>query len=193
MSDSVAYSSALLEPSLWVRRWAHLVGVGDTVLDYACGSGRHARFFASRGARVSAVDRDGEALEAIGDLPGITTRQLDLEGPDWPLEGETYDAVIVTNYLYRPRLESLLGLVRPRGVLIYETFAVGNEALGRPRNPDFLLREEELLDWVLGRMRIVAFEQGRSEWPRAAVMQRLCVAGGERAYPVALNIRGAQP
>ncbi len=132
-------------PSDWVRRFAALVPVGANVLDLAAGGGRHARWLAERGCRVTAVDRDAAALATMKGVAGIETRVLDLEGPDWPLGGEQFDAVVVANYLYRPRFAALFELVRPGGLLIYETFMLGNERFGKPSNPDFLLRPRELV------------------------------------------------
>lgn len=167
-------------PSEWVCRFAALIAPGASVLDYACGGGRHARWLAARGARVVAVDRDAAALEGLREVEGVTTRRLELEAADWPLAGEHFDAVVVSNYLYRPRLAALFGLVRPGGLLIYETFMIGNERFGRPSNPDFLLRPNELLDAFAGRLNVVAFEQGEVARPKPAMVQRLCaVRGGE--------------
>ena len=162
------------EPSAWVRRFLPLVVPGGTVLDHACGGGRHARLFAARGFRVVAVDRNAEALATLTGVPGIEARCEDLEDGPWPLAGELFDAVVVTNYLYRPRLHELLACVAPAGVLIYETFMVGNERFGRPANPEFLLRPGELLDCLGEGFTVLAFEQGVVERPKAAVVQRVC-------------------
>lgn len=159
-------------PSEWVRRFADLLPSGARVLDLAAGGGRHARLLAGRGFRVTAVDRDAAALATMEGVAGIETRVLDLEGPDWPLGGEQFDAVVVANYLYRPRFAALFELVRPGGLLIYETFMLGNERFGKPSNPDFLLRPRELVDCLPEGWSVVAFEQGEVERP--AVIQRLC-------------------
>ena len=159
-------------PSEWVRRFAALLPEGARVLDLAAGGGRHARWLAERGCRVTAVDRDAAALATMKGVAGIETRVLDLEGPDWPLGGEQFDAVVVANYLYRPRFAALFELVRPGGLLIYETFMLGNERFGKPSNPDFLLRPRELVDCLPEGWSVVAFEQGEVERP--AVIQRLC-------------------
>jgi SAM-dependent methyltransferase len=165
-------------PSAWVTRFAPLIRRGARVLDLASGAGRHARYLASTsGVNVIAVDRDANALHALESVANVHTRCLDLEGDGWPLDGETFDAVIVTNYLWRPRFDALLALIAPDGVLIYETFAVGNEAFGKPSNPAFLLSENELLDRVAGEMRVVAFEQGRVDFPKTAVVQRIAAVG----------------
>jgi SAM-dependent methyltransferase len=161
-------------PSDWVRRFAALIVPGATVLDYACGSGRHARWLAECGARVTAVDRDPSALDTLRDFAGVRARRLELEEADWPLVGEAFDAVVVTNYLYRPRLQALFDLVRPGGVLIYETFMLGNERFGKPSNPDFLLRPGELATSLPAGWSVVAFEQGEVATPRPAMIQRLC-------------------
>ena len=146
-----------LAPSPWVQRWSHLVAPGATVLDVACGSGRHLRWFADRGCRVTGVDRDAAALAplaAIGE-----TVAADIEGGPWPLAGRRFDAVIVTNYLWRPLLPTLIASVSDGGVLLYETFTHGNATVGKPSNPNFLLQPAELLQAVTG-LRVIAYEDG---------------------------------
>lgn len=144
------------------------------MLDLACGSGRHTRLLAGMGHRVEAVDRNADALAALEGVDGVTVRHADLEGGPWPYHTEVFDAVVVSRYLYRPLLPTLLKVVASQGVLIYETFMVGNEQFGSPTNPAFLLRTGELLDLVKGRMAVVAFEQGAVSFPQPAMMQRLC-------------------
>ena len=134
-----------LTPSPWITRFAHLIAPNARVLDLAAGRGRHARWLAARGARVVAVDRDPDALATMAGVPRITARACDLEAGAWPLEGERFDAIVVTNYLHRPLFPHLRAALAPDGVLLYETFAMGNEAFGRPTNPDFLLCRDELL------------------------------------------------
>ena len=145
------------EPSAWVRRWTHLVPSGGTVLDVACGQGRHMRWFAGRGHPVTGVDRDPTAVAAAASLGHAV--EADIENGPWPFTNETFDAVVVTNYLWRPLWPALLGSVAPGGVLLYETFAEGNETVGRPSRPDFLLRNGELLEACRG-LRVVAYEDG---------------------------------
>ncbi len=163
-------------PSPWVARWAASIRPGGEVLDVACGSGRHSRYLAARGCRVVAVDRDATALTALAAVPGVQTQAADLEAAPWPFPPERFDGVIVSNYLHRPLFGSLVAALRPGGVLIYETFMLGNEALGRPSNRDFLLRPGELLDVLGARLTVVAFEQGRVDQPKPAVIQRVCAA-----------------
>ncbi|MBL8518838.1 MAG: class I SAM-dependent methyltransferase [Betaproteobacteria bacterium] len=159
-------------PSAWVKRWSDLVPPGADVLDLACGAGRHSRCLASRGCRVWAVDVD---VSRFSDVPaGVTLSQADLEADVWPLTGRDFDAVVVTNYLHRARFGELLDCVRPGGLLIYETFAVGNERFGRPANPDFLLRPGELRERVRGAFAILGFDEGEVAHPRPAVAQRIC-------------------
>ena len=162
--------------SEWVKRFAPLIPEGGRVLDPACGNGRHARLLAGLGYRVEAVDRDPEAIAALQGLEGVSPRLADLEGGPWPYHAHGFDGVVVTNYLYRPLLPQLLKLIEVGGVLIYETFMVGNERFGKPSNPAFLLRPGELLEIVRGRMSVVAFEQGEVSSPRPAMVQRLCAA-----------------
>lgn len=161
-------------PSAWVERWAGRVRSGGTVLDVACGGGRHARFFASHGCTVEAVDRDATALSVLRAFDGVSATCADLENGPWPYAGRTFDAVVVTNYLFRPLLPVLVEAVAPGGVLIYETFAVGNERYGRPTNPDFLLRPGELMGAVRGRLNVFAFESMLVDTPKLAMVQRIC-------------------
>ena len=167
-----------IAPSYWVRRFAALIPTGGRVLDVACGSGRHARLLANLGYQVEAVDRDALALAALDGSQRITTRIADLENGPWPFDAACFDGVIVSNYLYRPRFDALIDVLRPGGVLIYETFMVGNESLGKPSNPDFLLQPGELLDRVRRRLTVIAFEQGRVDEPNPAFLQRICAAAG---------------
>jgi SAM-dependent methyltransferase len=177
-----------LTPSPWVLRFAHLVPAQARVLDLACGRGRHARLFAERGCRVLAVDRDAEALAPLSGAAGIETRVLDLEAGAWPLAGERFDAIVVTNYLHRPLFAFILAALAEDGVLLYETFARGHEAYGRPTNPDFLLEPEELLHLTRESVRVVAFEQGRIALGGAsAVVQRLAAVGHARIWPPPLD------
>jgi SAM-dependent methyltransferase len=171
------------EASAWILRHAGLVSPGARVLDLAAGSGRHARLFAARGAAVVAIDRDAGALGALAAVAGVEVRCADLEGPVWPLAGESFDAVIVSRYLHRPRFDDVLALLAPAGTLLYETFAVGNERFGRPTNPAFLLEPGELLERVHERLVVVDFEQGAHGQPPTAVVQRLAAVGRARVWP----------
>lgn len=165
------------DASHWVRRHAPLILPGE-VLDLACGGGRHARLLASLGHPVLALDRDQLAL-AKAEGPGITTLQADLEQPGapWPFDAGRFSGIVVTNYLHRPLMLDLLASLSPDGVLIYETFAIGNELMGKPSNPAFLLQPGELLDLAgANGLRIVAFEEGVVQLPKAAMVQRLCCA-----------------
>lgn len=155
-------------------RWAPLVRGGNEVLDLACGYGRHARFFAARGCRVLAVDRDAAALATLAAVQGVTPRQADLEGTPWPFEPESFAAVVVTNYLHRPLFGPILGALRAGGILVYETFMHGNGRFGKPSNPEFLLQPGELLEVVGTELAVVAFEQGQVETPKRALVQRIC-------------------
>ena len=151
-------------PSPWVQRWTHLITPGGEVLDLACGHGRHMRHLAEHGFRPLGLDRNPEALanaQAWGE-----TCLADVENHAWP-----FDAVIITNYLWRPLVPQILASLAPHGVLIYETFALGNETVGRPSRPDFLLRHGELLHMCAG-LHIVAYENGFIDAP-ARFVQRV--------------------
>lgn len=151
----------LEDPSQWVQRWSHLIANNATVLDLACGHGRHMRWFAARGNQVTGIDRSPEAI-ASASVWGETIA-ADLENGAWPLMADgsqrRFDAVIVTNYLWRALFQPIQDSLAPGGVLIYETFAVGNESVGKPSRADFLLQPAELLSAFAG-LRVVAFEDG---------------------------------
>lgn len=165
----------MIPPSPWVVRHAKSIPACGKVLDLACGSGRHARFLAGLGYPVLAVDRDPEALAGLSTIEGITTRQLDLEGEEWPLAGQVFDGIVVTNYLWRPRLPDVLALLAPGGALIYETFMVGNAAYGKPSNPDFLLQAGELRQLAAAAgLREVDYAEGYVASPKPAMRQAIC-------------------
>ncbi|WP_411881228.1 class I SAM-dependent methyltransferase [Polaromonas sp. YR568] len=173
------------DPSGWVQRWSHLVPERGTVLDVACGHGRHARWFHQRNHPLVLVDRSQEAMAfTAASLPAqaFEAAVADIEAGPWPFAGRRFDAVVVTNYLWRPLLPTLLGSLAAGGVLIYETFTQGNETVGKPSRPDFLLRTGELLEICAG-LRVVAFEEGFHENPPrfvqriAAVRQAAATAG----------------
>ena len=163
------------EASRWVGRWAPCIAAGGTVLDLACGNGRHARHLADLGFRVAAVDRDAVALAGLQGLRGIDPVAADLEAGSWPFEGRQFAAIVVTNYLHRPLFPLLIAALAPGGLLIYETFRQGNESYGKPSNPAFLLAPHELLAVAHdGMLQVVAFEDGFSAFPKPAMVQRLC-------------------
>jgi SAM-dependent methyltransferase len=163
---------ALGAPSPWISRWSHLVPPGCEVLDVACGSGRHLQWFAARGHAVVGVDRDIAAARA--QVPSAQLVQADIENGPWPLatpEGpRRFGAVVVTNYLWRPLLPTLLKSLTPGGLLLYETFALGNETVGRPARPDFLLQPGELLRLCAG-LDVVAYENGFLDQPERFVQR----------------------
>lgn len=162
-------------PMPWIERWAGLIPAGGRVLDLACGSGRHAVYLAGQGYRVDAVDIDlGSSEAARGQSDDVTWLQHDLEGAPWPFAAGGYQGVVVANYLHRPLFPFLMETLAPGGVLIYATFAMGQERYGRPRNPAFLLMPGELLEVVRGQMRVVAYEDVVEAGDPPARVQRLC-------------------
>jgi len=181
-----------LPPSDWIKRWAHLVRPQGTVLDVACGSGRHAHWLATQGFHVTGVDRDTQALaQAHAQWPPQATppHQLvaaDIENQPWPLPGHTFDALVTTNYLWRPLWPTLLASLAPGGVYLHETFAHGNATVGKPSRPDFLLQPGELLVACTG-LHVVAYENGFCTNPDRFV-QRI-VAVRDTTPPEALPAR----
>lgn len=160
-------------PSEWVQRFAPLIRSGGRVLDLACGSGRHVRFLTQAGFQVEAVDRVVSSL----DFPHqATVRQIDLEAQPWPYAVGEFDGIVVTNYLHRPLFPYLCLSLATGGVLIYETFSEGNQLLGSPRNPDYLLQSGELLEQVKGQLEVNAYEELCVVQNRRAVIQRVCAA-----------------
>lgn len=160
-------------PSDWIRRWAPLIRPGGTVLDLACGSGRHLRWLAAQGFALTGVDRDAQALAPLAGLG--ETIVADIEGGPWPLAGRRFDAIVVSNYLWRPLFPAIRAALADDGVLLYETFADGHQALGRPSRPDFLLQPGELLGLAAG-LQVVAYEAGRLDDPPRLV-QRIAALG----------------
>ncbi|HQR50145.1 MAG TPA: class I SAM-dependent methyltransferase [Methylophilaceae bacterium] len=161
-------------PSSWVTRFAPLIRQGGSVLDLACGGGRNARWLAQQGWRVEAVDRDPAAIAGLRGVKNISALQADLEVAPWPYPGRKFDGVVVCRYLYRPLLPVLAASLAEGGVLIYETFMLGQERYGRPSNPDFLLRPDELLEACSGALQVIAFEQGIFNETNPAMLQRIC-------------------
>lgn len=164
----------IIPASPWVERYCQRIPQTATVLDLACGSGRHSRLLAGLGYQVLAVDRDQEALAGLRDVPGVVVRALDLETASWPLAGERFAGIVITNYLWRPHLPTLLAQLTAGGVLIYETFMLGNEAYGKPSNPEFLLRSGELRQIVkTAGLRELAFAEGYTATPWPAMRQAI--------------------
>lgn len=175
-------------PSAWVQRWSHLVPAGGPVLDVACGAGRHMRWFAGRGHATTGIDRSPEALDAA-QAWGRAIR-ADIENETWPLPGAQFACVVVTNYLWRALLPVLVASVAPGGVLVYETFAAGNETVGKPSRPDFLLQPGELLHACEG-LRVVAYEDGFLDAPMRFVQRIAAVRPGPGAAPVRFGLTPA--
>ena len=181
---------AILSASPWVRRFAALAPNGGMVLDLACGSGRHSELLASMGHKVLAVDQDVAAIQALNN-PLITYQCLNLEGVEWPFIGSEFSAIVVTNYLYRPYLDELPQMLQKDGVLIYETFALGNGAFGKPSNPNFLLNPGELLTFASRHgLKVVAFEDIYVDQPIPAMVQRMCAVKGELKQRIPLQFQG---
>ncbi|MGO1120010.1 class I SAM-dependent methyltransferase [Rhodovibrionaceae bacterium A322] len=161
-------------PSSWVTRFLPRNGTGKRALDLACGSGRHTALLLKLGYQVTAVDRDLSKLGGLAAHPSLTPLETDLEqGGPFPLADQTFDLLMVTNYLHRPLFPDLVAAVAPGGVFLYETFARGNEQFGRPSNPDFLLKPGELLTAVTGQLEVIAYENLEIREPKPARVQRI--------------------
>jgi SAM-dependent methyltransferase len=175
-------------PSAWVKRWLPTASAGQRLLDWACGSGRHSLLGQDLGYQVTALDAQINGLEK--QYPSVDWRQVDLERGDCSLgRAERFDAIVVTNYLFRPRLDLLLAHLAPSGLLIYETFALGNEAFGRPKNPEFLLRPAELFDLCARHhLHVLAYEDGVTDAP--ARVQRVVA---RRLFDPKAALSGANP
>lgn len=174
------------KPDPWVQRHAELVPSGP-VLDLACGKGRHGRFFLELGYPVTFIDKD---ISGVTDLfsqdnsphnhspYNIANTQLikhDLENNSpWPFHTNQFSGVVVTNYLHRPLLSQLITTLKPGGIIIYKTFSAGNEQFGKPKNPDFLLKENELRSAFNKQFQEIAFFQGREMNPDR-ITQAICV------------------
>jgi SAM-dependent methyltransferase len=180
-------------PSAWVQRWTHLVQPGGTVLDVACGHGRHVRWFLEQKHRVAAVDYAQAAIDLVATLARTATATgqvevvlADIENGPWPFTSHgrprQFDAVVVTNYLWRALFPTLLQSLAPGGVLLYETFAAGNETVGKPSRPDFLLHPGELLG-ICQDLHIVAYEDGFCESPDRFVQRIAAVRPADAATP----------
>jgi len=172
--------------SPWVLRFVHLLPDALPVLDVACGFGRHARMIAAMGREVIGIDRDREALASLAADARVHTVCADIEQGPWPFLARMFGAVIVTNYLHRPLFPTLRSALAPGGVLLYETFAAGNERFGRPSNPDFLLRPGELLRAADG-LRILAYEDCFVDQPKPALVQRVCAVAAAEVPVVPLE------
>jgi len=180
----------ILNASPWVRRFAPLIPKGGVVLDLACGSGRHSELLAKLGYSILAVDQDVTAVEGLNN-PLITPKCLNLEQEDWPFLGEAFSAIVVTNYLYRPHLDELAGMLQADGILIYETFSQGNGEFGKPSNPNFLLNPGELLSFAARHgLLVVAYEDVYVDQPKPAMVQRLCAVKGALKQRIPLQFQG---
>jgi SAM-dependent methyltransferase len=164
--------------SPWVCRWAHLIRPGGAVLDLACGSGRHVRWLAAQGFAVTGVDRDGASVDPLRPIAEIVV--ADLENGPWPLGGRRFDAVVVTNYLWRPLWPAIRAALADGGLWLHETFADGQQTVGRPSRPEFLLQPGELLQAAQG-LHVVAFEDGFLDAPPRFVQRIAATAPGPSA------------
>jgi hypothetical protein len=176
-----------MPPSAWVCRWTARLPAGARVLVLACVSGRHVRWLAGRGLAVTALDRDAEAMAPLRALPHVEVVVADLEGGPWPMPGRRFDAVVVTNYLWRPLWPSLLDSLAAGGLLVYETFNVEHASIGKPSNPAFLLRHRELLDCCQG-LQVLGYEDGFLTDPDRQV-QRIAALAPSGEPPSAASMR----
>ena len=182
--------AGLTDASAWLKRFAPAIPKDGMVLDLAAGSGRHSIYLAKLGYCVLAVDRDFSALEPLEDY-SIEIALLDLEGEKWPLQNRQFSGIVVSNYLHRPYLDLLPEMLLEGGVLIYETFALGNGEFGKPANPNFLLNPGELLAFASCHgLKVVAYEDIYVDQPKPAMVQRLCAVKGEQKQRIPLQFQG---
>ncbi len=191
-ANSPTETAETLQPSPWVTRFVPLIPQSGELLDLACGGGRHSRLALDLGRRVVATDRDTSRLEDLRDNTSLEIIETDMEAanafaPGGLLHGRSFSGIIVTNYLHRPILSDLMDALAEGGVLIYETFAAGNELHGHPRNPDYLLRPGELLEVARNQLQVIAYEHGLIHDPRTAVVQRICAVNTSSGNP-SLNL-----
>ena len=184
MAMGIGISDPLGVPTAWVRRFAHLVPRGGRILDLAAGGGRHTRFFRDRGHVVTSVDKLLDGMADLREAAGIELVEADLEAGAWPLPGRRFAGIVVVNYLHRPLLPLLADVLAPGGVLIYETFAVGQGEFGRPSGENYLLRPNELIAVFAPRLTIVAFEHGIDYAPNPKAVQRLAAVRGRDLVPL---------
>ncbi|PIG00054.1 bifunctional 2-polyprenyl-6-hydroxyphenol methylase/3-demethylubiquinol 3-O-methyltransferase UbiG [Comamonas sp. 26] len=173
-------------PSAWITRFAHLLRPQGTVLDLACGMGRHTRYFFEANHALTSVDKSQEATQSIADIAETIT--ADIENGPWPLADRSFDGVVITNYLWRPLWPQILASVKPGGVLLYETFGQGNEAYGKPSRPDFLLVSGELLQVCAG-WSIVAYEHGVLYQPDRVVQRIAAIKPADSAATTAFPLQ----
>ncbi len=183
MTNDSAAGHDRLEPSTWVTRFLPGIAPGGHVLDVACGGGRHLRLALTQGYRVTGIDRNLGGVADLAGRPDVTLIEADLEdGSPFPLGGQRFDGVVVANYLWRPILGDIVAAVADDGLLIYETFAVGHERHGKPMNPDFLLRSNELLRAALPDLVVVAYEHGVFEGEQPKTVQRIAACGPRHSW-----------
>ena len=181
--DDRAKTHALHEPSEWVQRFLQGIKQAGSILDVACGAGRHMRLALEQGYTVTGIDRDLSQVEDLAERKDVGLIEADLEaGRAFPLKNMAYDGVIVTNYLWRPIVKDIFGCVADDGVLIYETFAQGHQRHGKPCNPDFLLNANELLEAALPRLCVVAYELGERTGKKPKIVQRIAACGPEHHW-----------
>lgn len=163
-----------LPPSNWVKRFAKKIDKNGKVLDLACGQGRHTSLMLSLGYTTVAADINLSGIDSLNKHKNLELMQVDLEQDPWPFEKKAFSGIIVTNYLHRPLFKNILSALTPNGILIYETFADGNQEYGHPQNANYLLKRGELILKVFPELTILAYEDLIVQKPRPAAVQRVC-------------------
>jgi len=181
-------SDQAIPPSDWVLRFVHLIKPGGRILDLAAGHGRHSFYFLEQGFNVVAADIDVSSLRHKTALEGFSVLEVDLEVGHWPFHSLSFDAIVVTNYLFRPHFPWIIGSLKEMGVLLFESFGAGNEKFGRPKNPQFLLSSGEIYNFLSESLHVVSYEHGIENEPRRSVRQRICAVKGPG--PFLLNESG---
>ena len=168
--------TAPIGPSSWLQRHSSIIPHSGPILDIAAGSGRHTQYLLDKGHTVVSIDKDVSRLDQLKS-PRLSIAQVDLESPNpWPFKGDVFTAIVVTNYLHRPLFPQIIESLAVGGLLVYETFAIGNEKFGKPTNPDYLLKANELIQLTLGHLHILAYEDLTIDQPKPAQIQRICAS-----------------
>ena len=165
-------------PTTWIIEQIKLLAPKRKIqiLDFASGNGRNSIHLAEKNRNITAIDKDSMKLVQFDHLDYINTICFDLEtNQNWPLKEKYYDIIIVVNYLYRPKIKKLMNLLKNGGYLFYETFSVGNERYGSPKNLNFLLKDRELVNLFSKKNEILSYFNGKVIEEKMSIKQRCLI------------------